>query len=249
MSATSLLADVCAAHGGLDRWRKVRAVQARVASGGMAFVSRGQPSALRDFLATVEPAARRVELRDFGRPGWCGVWTPAYVKLHDELGALLGEREQPRAQFDRWIKKIAWDKLDILYFAGFALWNYLSFPFLLTSSEVAVAEEVDAAGRRLRVVYGTEFPTFSREQTFHLDAALRLTRHDYVVDPIARWAAVAHLCLASAQADGFVFYTRRRVLPRLGAHRVLPAPELVHIRFDELRTFGSAATTSPKAVP
>lgn len=239
-----LLADIFAAHGGLDRWRRVRAVQAHVAAGGLAFASRGQPSALRDFRATVEPAARRVELDGFGRPGWHGVWTPAHLQLHDERGALLGEREQPRAQFDRWVKKIAWDKLDIFYFSGFAFWNYLSFPFLLTSSEVAVAEEGNAAGRRLRVVYGAGFPTFSREQTFHFDPALRLTRHDYVVDPIARWAAVAHLCLASAKAGGFVLHTRRRVFPRLGAYRMLPAPELVHIRFDDLHAIDSVAAAS-----
>ncbi|MFN7888363.1 MAG: hypothetical protein ACK5OR_06180 [Betaproteobacteria bacterium] len=247
MSAQGLLAEVCAAHGGLERWRTVQTIEARVAAGGLAFASRAQPSALRDFHATVQPAARRVELRDFGRPGWQGVWAPAYVHRHDDTGTLLGEREQPRAQFDRWVKTLGWDKLDILYFAGYALWNYLSFPFLLTLPDVSTDERAHGKGWQLRARFDADFPTHSREQTFYFDSALRLTRHDYVTDPIARWAAVAHLCLESTATDGFLFHTRRRVYPRLGARRVLPAPLLVHIRIDALHLTTGEVAAAPAA--
>lgn len=249
MTARGLLHEVCAAHGGLDRWRAVESIEAHVAAGGLAFASRGQPSALRDFQATVQPAARRVRLRGFGRPGWRGEWTPARMRLHDDTGALVGERAHPRAHFDRWAAKlIGWDRLDLLCFAGYALWNYLSFPFLLTLPGVTVEERTDgAAGPRLRARFDADFPTHSPEQTFLFDSALRLTRHDYVTTPFARWAAVAHLCLASERADGLVFYTHRRVYPRIGARVVLAWPRLVRIRITALRV--RDAPTATEAAP
>ena len=36
-----------------------------------------------------------------------------------------------RAQFSHWRRSLYWDALDFAYFSGYAMWNYLSLPFLL----------------------------------------------------------------------------------------------------------------------
>jgi hypothetical protein len=59
-------------------------------------------------------------------------------------------------------------------------------------------------------------------------------------DVIGRWAAAANFCVASAEAGGLSFYSRRRVFPRLGANTVLPVPTLVWIEIDDLRVVSKA---------
>lgn len=78
-------------------------------------------------------------------------------------------------------------------------------------------------------------PTHSALQTFHVDAAGLLLRHDYTADVIGGWATAANRCLASAVVDGLRFYTRRLVTPRFGDHLVLPGPTLVWIELDDIR--------------
>jgi len=239
VDASTLRDALIDAHGGRERWRRVAAIEAALSSGGLAFASKGQGRALEGLRIRVEPHARRVTLHDFGGEGGRGVWTPARVALHDAGGTLLEERADPRAAMGRPMKRLAWDRLDILYFAGYALWNYLSFPFLLDEPGVALDAATcvaDDGTPRLDARFDDRLPTHSREQSFHLDASLALRRHDYTADVIGGWARAANLALASERVDGLRFYTRRRVLPRLpGLAAPLPGPVLVRIEIDDLR--------------
>ena len=90
----------------------------------------------------------------------------------------------------------------------------------------------------LRAAFGPQVPTHSALQTFHVDAAGLLLRHDYTADVIGGWATAANRCLASAVVDGLRFYTRRLVTPRFGDHLVLPGPTLVWIELDDIRVHG-----------
>lgn len=241
-----LLAQVLAAHGGLGRWRSVDTIEVTLNSGGIAFTSRLQPFALRNLLVTVQPHVRRVAFARLGRPGWRGLWTPDYVRIEDQTGSPVNERHDPRRAFARLERRVRWDHLDMLYFAGYALWNYLSFPFLLLEPGVTVDTAPDEAvgrWRRLIARFGTDVPTHSSVQTFHIDAAGLLVRHDYTAEVFGGWASAANLCLASSEAGGLRFYTRRRVYPRLGRW-VLPAPTLVWIHIENLRLLSAAASAN-----
>lgn len=241
--AQRLLDEVMAAHGGLALWRRVQGIEASLSSGGLAFALHGQASALKELKISVSPHARRVELRDYTQPGWLGIWTPTRVELRDAGGRLVAARDAPRGNFSRLIKNVWWDRLDMLYFAGYALWNYLSFPFLLAEPGVEVRAEIGAHGARcLRARFAGDFPTHSVEQAFHVDAAGRLLRHDYTADVIGRWATAANLCLDSTTVEDLRFYTRRKVLPRMGpGEAVWPLPTLVWIELDDLAVRLSAA--------
>lgn len=239
MATPPLLDTVLSVHGGRTHWMLVDRIEGALSSGGLAFALHGQAHALRGLRVVVWPHAVRVELRDYVRPGWTGVWTRQHVALHDERGTVQRERLQPRASFERWSRQVHWDALDMLYFAGYALWNYLSFPFVLAQPGVTVTvapvRPGGAATVRLDARFDPDIPTHSPQQRFWLDAQGYLLRHDYTADVIGRLATAAHLCQAAESVSGLRFYTRRRVVPRFGQRLVLPGPTLVWIELDALR--------------
>ncbi|MBL8485623.1 MAG: hypothetical protein JNK22_00775 [Rhodocyclaceae bacterium] len=232
-----LLEKVLDAHGGRLAWGRVRTIEAALSSGGLAFSMHGQGSALLGLHARVHPHERRVALAGYTGHGRTGLWTPDRVTLRDAAGNPLADRDFPRRSFRRLDRLFRWDALDMLYFAGYALWNYLTFPFLLAEPGVRVSEAPPfpgSGGGRLVAEFPEDFPTHSRRQVFHVDEAGRLLRHDYTAEVIGRFATAAHLCLASETAGGLRFYTRRRVVPRFGGELVLPGPTLVWIALDDL---------------
>jgi hypothetical protein len=240
MKPNDLLEQVLEAHGGRQRWQALECIEADFSSGGLAFSLHLQPWALRNLKIRVQPHARRVVLRDFMHPGWSGVWTPDLVQILDAGGVVVAQRQDPRSAFSRIDKQVRWNKLDILYFAGYALWNYLSFPFILEASGVSLSE-TESNTRELRARFDSSVPTHSEVQSIHVDASGLLTRHDYTADVIGKWANVANFCLASELVDGLRFYTRRRVLPRFGTQTVLPFPTLVWIEIDAIRLISAQA--------
>lgn len=237
---------LCNAHGGLDRWNSVRSIRVRLDAGGLAFASRLQPWALRGLDATVFPHEPCVHFAGFGgRPGWVGEWRPGQARWLDATGTLRAERNDPWASYRRWSRQLRWDRLDVLHFAGYALWNYLSFPFLLALPGVEVS--AGPPGAPLQARFPQDFPTHSREQAFHLDADLQLLRHDYTAMAFGRWAHAANFCDASVQVGGLRFYTRRRVLPTF-RQSVLAWPVLVWLRVAALQLHwapGAASLPGP----
>ena len=87
---------------------------------------------------------------------------------------------------------------------------------LLTREGVTITEgdtwpKAGEQWRRLEVSFPPGIHTHSQRQTFHVDAAGLIRRHDYVAEPVGRWARAAHYCDQHRQFGGLVFPTRRRV--------------------------------------
>jgi hypothetical protein len=243
MSPRELFEETIEAHGGRDRWRAVHAIEFALSSGGFAFLSRSQPNALKNLKVALRPHERQTLLGDFPHSGWQGTWTPDRVEIRDPDGALKAERRDPRRHFRGPLNQVYWDKLDILNFAGYALWNYLSFPFLLEEPGVVVTETgAGGASLRLDFVFDPSFPTHSARQSFHLDPSRRLVRHDYTAYVIGAWATAANFCLDCVEAGGLRFYTRRKVYPRLApSETVVRFPTLVWIAIDDVRVVRNGA--------
>jgi hypothetical protein len=238
MKPAEFLNQIIEVHGGNARWQNVDTIEAAFSSGGLAFSLHLQPLALRGLRLSLRPHARHLVLHDYCRKGWSGVWKPTEVRILDANGELIAERCNPRAFFSGLDRQFRWDKLDLLYFAGYALWNYLSFPFILLEPGVALVEpesESKVVPGLLQARFGPEVPTHSANQSFHLDESGQLIRHDYTADVIGRWAKAANFCLASEQIGGLRFYTRRKVYPSIGEWAVLPWPTLVWIEIDGIR--------------
>jgi hypothetical protein len=121
------------------------------------------------------------------------------------------------------VRRIVWDDLDLLYFLGYALWNYAVAPFVFLWPEVTCREgdlwqEKDGSvWRRLHVTYPPTFPTHSRKQTYYFDNAGLLRRLDYTAEVFCDLARGAHYCEAPKEFDGLIFPTHRVVFARRGS--------------------------------
>src|SRR5262249_25685686 len=87
------------------------------------------------------------------------------VRIVDGNGTTVAQRMNPRATF-RGLARLTWDALDFTYFAGYALWNYITTPFLLVYKDVHVGalDPLDGLSR-LRVTFPDELPTHSRRRS------------------------------------------------------------------------------------
>jgi hypothetical protein len=234
----TLLDEVFEAYGGTAGWEAARRVEARGRSGGFLLRSRVPGSRFADYRLTVDVGERRTVFDPFPEPGVRGVFERGSVWLERGDGEVLASRAEPRRAFFGLTgvrRSFRWDALDATYFAGYAMWNYLSFPRLLTLPDVAVHEiEPWRDLRRLQADFPDELDTHSPRQTFYIDSRGLLVRHDYVADVVGRWARAAHLCADHVTADGLVFPTRRRVLPIGPRNRPAPFPTMVWIELTEL---------------
>lgn len=227
------------AHGGLERWRSVRRLELGLRCGGRAFELRFKRGALASVNATIDTASPRVVVHDYPGPGRSGVFEPDLVRIERDDGEVLAERRDPRAGFRRLRRNIWWDDLDLLYFASYALWNYISTPFLFTRPGFSLRElepwpEEGESWRRLAVGFPADVPTHCPEQVFHFDSRGLLRRLDYTAEVLGSWAKAAHYCFDHKEFSGLVFPTRRRVFPRKRSGQPLSRPTLVWLEVENV---------------
>jgi hypothetical protein len=224
-----------AAHGGLELWEGASEVHAQVSSGGLAFASKLQGSAVRDIRARVSTSIQRVTFEPYPREGQRGVLGPdGSVRIETEAGELIEARAQPRRAFSDVRHKLWWDRLDILYFGTYAIWTYLSAPFVFARDDYDLAEldpwqENGERWQRLSVRFPEHVHTHCREQVFYIDANGLIRRHDYTAEPLGSWAKAAHYCYDHQTFDGLTVPTRRRVYPRKRTNERRAHPRLVWI--------------------
>jgi hypothetical protein len=239
----SLLEEVLEAHGGLARWKAARSVQARVRSGGLLVRTRMPGNRFADYTLTADVAEPRAVMDPFPEPGRRAVFDHGEARIEGDDGQVIASRLDPRPKFSGLSglrRNLRWDPLDAAYFSGYAMWNYMAFPLLLTRSdaEVTESETWDEDGqqwRRLEVRFPDGLDTHCARQTFYIDGGGLLRRHDYVAEVVGNWAQAAHYCAEHSEAGGLVFPTRRWVRPIGPRNRSLPFPTLVSLDLSELR--------------
>jgi hypothetical protein len=239
---TALLDEVLEANGGLEHWEAASSIAARVRSGGLLLRTRVPGTRFADYRLTVDVREPRAILDPFPRDGLVGVFDRGEARIETRDGEVLESRAAPRSAFSGLSglrRNLRWDALDAAYFAGYAMWNYLTTPLLLTRQGVEVSEGEDwteegETWRRLEVRFSRDLDTHSEGQSFYWDARGVLRRHDYVAEPVGRWARVAHHCDEHVRAGGLVFPTRRWVRPVGIRNRSLPFPTMVWIELSEL---------------
>jgi hypothetical protein len=238
---SALLDEVLNAHGGLDSWRAVTALTAHGRFGGL-LSSRFPGNRMATVNVRVELAQQNVVFYGFPQEDSQAVFDRGEVRVETRDGDLIDARRDARAAFGGLSglrRNVRWDALDCAYFAGYAWWNYLSTPLLLTREGVIVTEgdtwsEPGEQWRRLEVSFPPDIHTHTRRQSFYVDAAGLIRRHDYLAEPIGKWAHAAHYCDEHRHFDGLVFATRRRVRPRVPGGRSLARPILVALDIDQV---------------
>jgi hypothetical protein len=237
-----LLEEVVEAHGGSERWLAATRISARAHTGGLLPRTRMPGNRLVDYRVEVEVAEQRARLSPFPEEGRVGVFSGGQVAIETADGEVIESRADSRRAFfglSGVRRNLRWDALDTVYFAGYAMWNYLTFPRLLMRDDVSVTEGEDwdedgERWRRLEVELPSGIETHARHQTFYFDPLRLLRRNDYVAEVVGGWARAAHFSDEHVEASGLVFPTRRRVRPVGRGNRALARPTLVSIDLSEI---------------
>ncbi len=236
---SNLLNRIIEAHGGLERWNQFNTVKATIVTGGALWAMKGLHQDPDPREMTVWLREERASVIPFGAPNQLTAFTPGRIAIETTEGAIVAERLDPRAAFAGHEKTTAWDPLHRAYFNGYALWTYLTTPFLLTLPGVVVEEldpwnEAGESWHRLRARFPAEIATHSEVQDFFFGTDLLLRRHDYFVD-VAGGFAAAQRVYDYAQADGIWLPTKRRAFTRDAEDRVIEDPLMVSIDLSNIR--------------
>ena len=208
-----MLDRILDAHGGLEYWRTLSAIELDMSAWGFLFTAKGVPVQrhTRMVISTREP---RVVIHDYPAPG---------------QRAVFDGSPEPRAAFPKW----RWNAADFAYFSSYAMWNYLNLPFLLLHPGVEIQERPP----RLTATFPPDIPTHCRQQELTFGADGRLVRHDYTAEVVGGWAKAAHLASNYRQFGGLWLPTKRRVHPRGPGGRPIKAVTLVAVDIHDARPY------------
>ncbi|MEV0070505.1 hypothetical protein [Amycolatopsis sp. NPDC050768] len=210
----ALLDDVLDAHGGLDRWRQFTSLTATIVTGGEFWAMKGLVQDPNPRRMTVSLVREEGSLHPFGAPDQRTRFEPGRIAIEKLDGTVVASRDNPRESFAGHGLTTPWDPLHRAYFNGYALWTYLTTPFLLAGEGFSVVETAPVVvnGERWHVLEAT-FPdsvaSHSRVQRFFFGPDGLLRRHDYNVDVAGGFPGVQYV-YDHAVFSGLSFPTRRR---------------------------------------
>ena len=237
---SELLELAVEAHGGLERWNKVKSVRVAASITGAIWYVKGKPDVLKDVVMTIAAKTERL-VTDFPGEDKRTVFEPNRIVMEKLDGTLIEARDNPEESFKGQQRETPWDDIDVAYFQGEALWTYLTTPFLytyegFTTEEIASIQVEGETWRRLKVTFPDYVKSHTREQIscFGPDGLLR--RHDYTVD-ILGGATGLNYAANYRYVNGLIVPTKRRIYAWEGDYQIVKDPLLVGIDMDEIALF------------
>jgi len=211
----ALLRLVLDAHGGLDHWRSLTTLTARITYGGPFWAAMGRP----DFVG-VDRVEADLKRQRFHQVQESTGRTVVHDKAADLVtvtaadGTVLEELLHPRSTFPRTLDT-TWTVAQAAYFRSYATWHYLVEPHLFTWDGVEAHEvdpwtEGDRTWRVLRVTFPDTIDTHSRTQRYYFEETGLLRRMDYDTAVVGD-VPVAHYIRDERAVDGVVVPTKRHI--------------------------------------
>ncbi|MEV7992934.1 hypothetical protein AB0O67_13710 [Streptomyces sp. NPDC086077] len=236
---SDLAAHVIDAHGGLDRYRRYESATVDFRSGGALWALKGWEGVFDRATVRVDLRRQHASHHPFTAPDLHTSFTAERVAVVNDAGEVRAERSAPRAAFEGHTLDTPWDELHVAYFAGYAMWTYLTSPFSFASpgfrtEELApITTEEGERWSRLKVTFPDDIATHSREQLFHFGEDGLLRRHDYTAEVLNAGPA-AHFTFDHVSFGGIMVPTRRRVHPLNADGTVSRDIELVTIDIQDV---------------
>jgi hypothetical protein len=180
----ALLHDVLRASGGLDRWRQLRRFTVHMSIGGVLCAEKCGGAQLKDLVVEGCTRQQELEMTGFAAPDKRALYRPDRVALEGCDGNVLQERRATPAQFQDDFRTSSWDELQLAYYCGSLIWNYLTVPFVFADGDVVTEElaPIEAGGkslRRLQVRFPSRIAIHSLEHVFYFDSDALLQRQEY----------------------------------------------------------------------
>ncbi len=218
---TQLLTQVTDAHGGLDRCQQVESIQVSLNIFGPILITRFKSPWLSNINACIYTDKPYVSFHNFPEEGMTSIFDGYDVYIFDENDKISAERDFSLKTNQKIKPRLLWDHLDLVYFLGYALWNYLCSPFIFHNQQFECVQGndwVEGDGSRLATLHVTfpdSIPCHCKQQVFYYNDKGLLRRNDYTCEVFSPVAIGAHYCNQHKTVDGFVFPTHRTVFPRL----------------------------------
>ena len=234
---TDLLKLATNAHGGVDRWNQLKTLKAHLSVTGAIWHVKGKPDVLKDIRIELPLHEQRL-LTHFVGENKRLVFSPQQVSIEDEQGNLIDKRDDPRHAFDGHSMATPWDDMHVAYFDSYALWTYLTIPFLYTypgfvTAELAPWQEDGEVWRPLRGIFPDNIASHTREQISYFGQDGLLRRHEYVVDIMGR-ARGLNYAYDYRKVDGIMVPVTRRVVAFDNNKRKIAEPVVVAIDIHEI---------------
>jgi hypothetical protein len=109
-----LLSLAIKAHGGLDRWNKVRSVEATASITGAIWYVKGRPDVLKNVVVSAETGPERLTM-NFAGEDKRSTFEPGRVVIETNGGTLIEARDNPEASFDGQALDTPWDDIQVAY--------------------------------------------------------------------------------------------------------------------------------------
>jgi hypothetical protein len=226
------------AHGGLRSWNKLRRLTAKVSIGGALWDLKKLTGLFHNARIELELQQQQVvtHLPDLNEKI---ILAPHQVSLESESGNTIETRDDPRLAFARQTQDTPWDKLHAGYFSSYALWGYLTAPFLYTypgfeAEEIEPWKEKGERWRVLKVTFPESYAAHTRTQYSYFGEDGLLRRHLYSVD-ILGGAQGANYAYDYQTIERIKLPTLRRVFGYRDDLQKLPEPVLVSIDLSDIK--------------
>jgi len=221
------------AHGGIARWNKVKTIEGDMSITGGLWARKGWPDVLKNVHVTATAGHQWISYRPFISENMRSSCTPDHTVIETLDRKPIKDRRNPRAAFDGHTVETPWDDLNLAYFSGYAMWNYLTTPFILAlpgfqTEEIEPWDENGEQLRRLKVIFPDHIATHCTEQVFHINGEGLICRLDYSA-PVAGGAPTAHYLSDHKEFAGIKVATKRRALRRKADGTALANPVFVAI--------------------
>ncbi|MBH2004418.1 MAG: hypothetical protein I8H66_06995 [Sphingobacteriia bacterium] len=234
-----LLKFTIEAHGGSENWNKYESISARILCGGVTWGMKQQAGILDDIFVTSDTKREFTSHYPFINKDWHTSFEPHRVAIENGNNEVIEELLDPRTSFAGHTTETPWTRLQLAYFAGYAMWTYSNAPFNFANpgykvEELEPWEENGETYRRLQVTFPKEVATHGDVQTFYIDNVGLIKRHDYNVDVLGGSGA-AHYLSDYVEVKGIKIATKRSVYVRLDDNTpLLPDPLLVSVDLSEI---------------
>ncbi len=227
-ASNQFIDELIAANGSLNPWQSHRYLNLVVQFGGLAFQLKSKSINPTQKFITIDIREEKVHFQNFPGPNATAMWSPLLLKIN-AVKRIYNQKTLASIR-----RRFYWDNFDLLYFVGYACYNYFIFPYLLTKPYCHLKDVTDIIFNgsnvlRFHVKFDSTFPTHCSEQYFYIDSDGKLIRHDY--DPVffMPWAKACHLCLDHIDVFGIKMPSHRKALPRTSSNSYFHWPVMVWI--------------------
>jgi hypothetical protein len=234
----NLLEFAVKAHGGLDLWKRLESVSADQVTGGVFMQTKGLPNLLENIKFTANLHKQQISHYPYVHPGQYTLFRTNHIEIRGPDSAVLEELTDPHESFEGLTNESKWTNIQLAYFAGYAIWTYLTAPFSFfmpgfETAEIDSWEENGEIWRRLKVLFPDNIDSHSKEQVFYFNKDGLIKRHDYQV---LGNSPAAHYVSGHREFQGIVVPTTRRVYVRQPDNKPrLSGPLLVSIDFSNIK--------------